>query len=73
MSAEARRVQWLRKDEAELRRWIEECGGSQTGYIINYGSHQDEDHVGDGGEAIYAADIARLRAVQAELARLVAP
>ncbi len=46
--------------KAEQRRWIEEHGGNLSGYIARYGSAQDENHYGDGGELIYAADKAAL-------------
>lgn len=49
----------------EQRRWIEEHGGTLSGYIARYGSASEPRHYGDGGEAIYAADTAAL-------ARLVA-
>lgn len=44
----------------EQKRWIEEHGGDLAGYIARYGSKDDPDHYGDGGEAIYAADKAAL-------------
>lgn len=40
--------------------WVEEHGGDLEGYVDRYGSIADEDHAGDGGEAIYAADLAEL-------------
>jgi len=45
---------------ADQETWIRECGGDLAGYIANYGSKDDPDHYGDGGEAIYAADMAEL-------------
>jgi hypothetical protein len=47
------------------KQWIERCGGDLSGYVANYGSVSDENHSGDGGEAIYAADIAVLRQYEA--------
>jgi len=42
------------------QRWIEEHGGSLTGYIARYGSRDDPGHYGNGGEAIFEADMAEL-------------
>jgi hypothetical protein len=42
------------------RQWIAEHGGTLAGYIERYGSKDDPQHDGDGGEAIYAADVAAL-------------
>jgi hypothetical protein len=47
------------------RAWIEEHGGNEAGYVIRYGSRVDPDHYGNGGEAIYAADVAALERAQA--------
>lgn len=49
---------------ADQRRWIAEHGGNLAGYVERYGSKDDPDHYGDGGEAIYEADIAALRRYQ---------
>jgi hypothetical protein len=40
--------------------WVYEHGGTLAGYIQRYGSKDDPEHYGEGGEAIYAADIAEL-------------
>ncbi len=40
----------------DQRRWIEDHGATEYGYLLTYG---------DGGQAIYAADVARLRALMA--------
>jgi hypothetical protein len=40
----------------EQEKWMEEHGGSQAGYVARYGSKDDADHYGDGGEAIWEAD-----------------
>jgi hypothetical protein len=47
-----------------------QCGGTLAGYIERYGSLGDPDHYGDGGEAIYAADLAAVRRWERELALL---
>lgn len=44
----------------EQRHWIIEHGGNLDGYIRYYGSINDPMHSGDGGEAIYAADMRKL-------------
>jgi hypothetical protein len=49
---------------AEQRDWIAEHGGSLAGYIERYGSQYDAKHYGDGGELIYAADVAALHRVE---------
>jgi hypothetical protein len=46
---------------ADQIKWMECCGGSLSGYVAHYGAASDPDHYGDGGEAIYAADLAALR------------
>lgn len=48
----------------EQRKWIEEHGGNLSGYIARYGSKYDSSHYGDGGEDIYAADLAYLRELE---------
>jgi hypothetical protein len=47
------------------REWIEACGGDLAGYVATYGSKEAPEHSGDGGEAIYAADMAQLQRLQA--------
>ncbi len=44
----------------EQRRWIREHGGSESAYVLRYGSAADPVHYGDGGEAIFAADMGAL-------------
>lgn len=57
----ARQAQAVR----EQRAWIAEHGGSRAGYVARYGAATDPDRLGDGGEAIYSADVARLNDLQA--------
>jgi len=45
---------------AAQEKWIEQCGGSRAGYVARYGAKNDPDRYGDGGEAIYVADMAEL-------------
>jgi hypothetical protein len=42
----------------EQANWIVDHGGSEAAYVARYGSRNDPNHYGDGGEAIYAADVA---------------
>lgn len=63
-------AQRLRERIAHERAWIERCGGSLQGYIERYGSYHDVVHSGEGGEIIYASDLARLHNYVAQL-RLV--
>jgi hypothetical protein len=37
--------------------WIDSCGSSLEGYVARYGAATDADKCGDGGEAIYRADM----------------
>ena len=52
----------------EQIRWIEEHGGNLEGYVKRYGSKDEHDHYGQGGEAIYEADV---RALEELVLRLV--
>lgn len=56
----------------EQIQWMEKCGGTLAGYIAHYGSKDDPEHSGDGGEAIWAADFdefLKLRTAYDTLAR----
>jgi hypothetical protein len=63
-------VAFYREQVARQKEWIEEHGGSLSGYCLRYGEAKDADKFGDGGEAIYAADMAALRRYEAELSQL---
>lgn len=65
-----RRIASLRSQIAEQRRWMEQCGGNLAGYIMNYGSKDDAEHSGNGGEAIYAADANALGQLVSEYEQL---
>lgn len=67
MTNTSKRLQRLLTDVADQRKFIEQNGGSLAGYVRNYGSANDAEHYGDGGEAIYDADIAYLRRLESEL------
>jgi hypothetical protein len=49
---------------AEQQDWIAAHGGDLIGYVARYGSKDDAQHYGDGGELIYAADLAALRRLE---------
>lgn len=70
VAALERRIERLRRDIAEQEQWIVQCGGNLHGYIRTYGSAQDMRRVGDGGEAIFAADRNRLAQLRTELEML---
>lgn len=59
----------LRHRVQDERKWIKDHGGNLTAYIARYGSKDDPEHYGDGGEAIYAADVAALLRAETELER----
>lgn len=40
----------------EQQKWIAEHGGDLAGYVENYGSANDPNKSGNGGEAIFSAD-----------------
>jgi hypothetical protein len=49
---------------AAQRQWIEDHGGNELGYVVRYGSRMDQNHYGNGGEAIYKADLDELHRLQ---------
>lgn len=51
----------------EQKKWIESCGGTRAGYVARYGSASEPEHYGNGGEAIYDADKARLDSLEFKL------
>lgn len=63
--------------EAAIRRltieqaWFAEHGGSLAAYVERYGSAADPEHYGDGGEAIYAADLAAVQRREAEALAII--
>jgi len=62
-AAECPRLQRDKRLKAQIgaqEKWIEQCGGSRAGYVARYGANNDPDRYGDGGEAIYTADVAEL-------------
>lgn len=63
------RTDRLNQRIADQMQWIEQHGGSLPGYVERYGSKDDAKHFGDGGELIYAADVAALDNLTQELNR----
>jgi hypothetical protein len=57
------RLYW-QKELKKQRKWIDDHGGCLEGYVDRYGSGDDYKHYGDGGELIYAADIANLKLIE---------
>jgi hypothetical protein len=41
--------------------WMTEHGGTRSGYIARYGSVDNSNHYGNGGDAIFDADNAELQ------------
>lgn len=57
------RSQMLATEQASQRKWINDHGGDLAGYIERYGD-PDRDHCyGEGGTAIYRADVAELERI----------
>lgn len=67
------RIDKARQRVAEQRAWIAHCGSTLDGYIARYGSKSAPDHLGDGGEDIFAADTAALDQAEVRLALLLTP
>lgn len=61
------RRDFYRRMIAEQQQWITEHGGTEFGYIQRYGSKDDPEHYGDGGELIYRADFNALRSFEQAL------
>lgn len=55
----------------EQKDWIHQSGGNLLGYLRRYGdAAKDKTFCGNGGRAIYDADITALRKLQKELDKL---
>jgi hypothetical protein len=48
--------------------WVAGHGGNEAAYVKRYGSVNDTVHYGNGGEAIYAADMAALNKARRDVA-----
>lgn len=55
---------FLESQLAEQRKWIRKCGGDLLGYICHYGEADDPNKHGEGGRAIYEADMAELHRIE---------
>ncbi len=51
----------------EQQLWMRERGTDLEGYVKHYGSIEDEEHHGDGGEAIWRADDNRRLELEAQM------
>ena len=56
-------VEYWRNAVSEQIAWMARCGVDLTGYVTKYGSKDNPDHCGEGGEAIYQADCNELERV----------
>lgn len=54
------------------RQWMADHGTTRYAYRERYGLSTDEDHYGDGGDAIYEADLAALNHAQDALLEIEA-
>lgn len=63
-------IQEIQKQIQEQKFWIEQCGGNLTGYLKKYGdASKDQEFYGDGGLAIYNADMKYLRWLESQYRR----
>lgn len=63
-------IQKIKKQIQEQKTWIEQCGGNLTGYLQRYGDASKDQHFyGDGGLAIFNADINHLRWLESLLGK----
>ena len=46
---------WIKERDSQ-RKWFADHGSSLYAYVERYGSADDKEYYGDGGEAIYKAD-----------------
>jgi hypothetical protein len=60
---QSRRTFLLKMRDAQ-QKWIGQCGGSLSGYIERYGHKDDPEKYGEGGHAIFLADINELRRIE---------
>ena len=47
----------LAQEIVDQERWLIDRGASREGYVEYYGSRNDPEHYGEGGEAIFLADV----------------
>jgi hypothetical protein len=55
----------------DQKKWIGEHGGDLAGYVTRYGSRDEREHFGEGGEAIYDHDMETLLKYREEFYRAV--
>lgn len=70
MTTRFHRVNLARERVEAERSWVEDHGASLAGYIERYGEADDPDRHGDGGAAIFWADMAALREAEAAYRRV---
>lgn len=73
MSRNSKQIAWLKQEIADQKKWIEDHGGTLASYIERYGSKNDADHYGDGGEAIFKADTDHLKGLELQLSKIPEP
>jgi len=66
-------TQWLEKEIDSQVRWVAEHGATESGYVARYGSINDAEYYGSGGETIYKADMETLEKLRARLAESKGP
>lgn len=66
-----KRIERLRERIADQENWIQSCGGTLEKYVKRNGKGTDPNRHGDGGEAIWMADINALSQLRSELEILV--
>ncbi len=66
MTNRKNRLEWRLRAQ---RKWIEEHGNDLAGYVDRYGEPDDAHCNGNGGEAIYRADVDELHNIERQLAR----
>lgn len=62
----------LLREHASQQQWIDEHGADLAGYIKRYGESGSGRCYGNGGEAIYNADLDQLYRIERRIARLSA-
>lgn len=63
-------INMLKKFIDEQKKWIEDHGSDEAGYIAHYGVPGTSRCYGNGGKAIYKADLDALRAFEAQMTTL---
>jgi hypothetical protein len=57
----------LKLQLSEQRKWIADHGATLDAYVDRYGKTDDPNKYGDGGSAIYAADMGELARIEQKL------